>query len=106
MAERWRIPDRMVGSDPTRWAVWYGPADVDGDCATEIDGDTADGWTVRTYQHVDGLIEQYDRDTPFLVLETHVGYAEADDYAVAVGIGVDRIAEQGGDESWAAELPQ
>ena len=101
MSDLWREPDSRSDDN---WAVWYGPAGQDGDCATECERQF-DGFVVREFQHVGGLIEDYDEDQPFLCIETWVSDEEANNLCKAVGIGVDRIREQGGPESFVESLP-
>jgi len=115
--EQWREPDEASEYS----AVWYGPGGrAEAEQATEIEG-TAGGWYVREYQHLEGYVDEFDPDEPFLVTETHVslsetlsaldegGVAEPDDpielmrYAVAFGVA--DLAERGGSESYASELP-
>jgi hypothetical protein len=115
--EPWREPDEASEYS----AVWYGPGGrSEAEQATEIEG-TAGGWYVREYQHLEGYVDEFDPDEPFLVTETHVslsetlaaldegGITEPDDpielmrYAVAFGVA--DLAERGGSESYASELP-
>jgi hypothetical protein len=95
--DAWREPDIQIGA----WAVWYGPEGADGDCATEVEGST-----VRQYQHVDGLIEDYEPSTPFLVTETTVDTKRDIGIRKIVAIGVEQLSYWGGEEYWADELPK
>lgn len=94
--EPWRAPDKQVKLF-RGWAVWYGPGGEEGDCATEVEDDN-----VRSYQYVEG----YDARTPYLVTETYVGDVYANNIGQLAQIGVDRLSEHGGVESWARELPR
>lgn len=86
-----------------RW-IWYGPAGVDGDCATEVVVYTPGSFLVREYQYVEGYLEDYEKETPFLCTEVYIEYEGGP--CVAARIGANQIAQSGGTESWHAELPQ
>jgi hypothetical protein len=103
--KQWRTPDdQVVGIRYHRtWAVWYGPAGINGDYATEIES-TPGGWVVREYQCVLGYFDEYN-GPPFLCTETFVSNEESDQYEIAIDIGVKRIAYYGGDESFVDSLP-
>jgi hypothetical protein len=114
--EQWREPD-----DASEYsAVWYGPGGrEEAEQATEIES-TSGGWYVREYQHMAGYVDDFDPDEPFLVTEAFVDQDETlaalDEAGItdlgrfgllryAVAFGVADLAERGGSESYAAELP-
>ena len=117
--EQWREPD-----DYNEWlAIWYGPGGRDeAEQATKIEQEGGRrGWVVSEYQHLEGYVDDFDPDEPFLVTETVVdrqetldalaeaGLSEPEDeleimrYAVAFGVAY--LAERGGEESFDSELP-
>lgn len=99
MLEKWREPDVTVEGNGY-YSVWYGPGGEEGDCATEVEGNN-----VREYQHVEGYFDEYDKDKPFMCTETFVENAEDYDVRTIVAIGVQQIAEFGGEETMEANLP-
>lgn len=99
--KRFRAPDTSDGMFYT-WAVWYGPGGPAGDCATEVERYDSESFVVREYCHIGGLIDDYNPETPFLCTEIVV---KAPDMRSAAALGVLRIAERGGSESFVSELP-
>jgi hypothetical protein len=106
-AEPFREPDEEVAG----YAIWYGPDGAEGDVATEVEREHL-GYIVREYHHVEGYIDDYDPDEPFLVTETVVDEDDVPDVddrmalRYAAAIGVQQMFERGGEESWASELPR
>lgn len=97
--EQFRKPDASFGY---QWAVWYGPDGVNSDCATEVEKG-AGYYVVRGYQDVTGYYDVIPPEGHILCIETTV---EASSLRHAARLGVDKIAEQGGEESFVTELPQ
>lgn len=110
-----RKPDSQFGQD---WAVWYGRGGAQGDCATECEKVYA-GYHVKEFLDIRGYFDTgtYDATTPYLVTSTFVSAKEIEDAAqefdsistsieIAARLGVDKIAEQGGTEEFAEQLPQ
>lgn len=95
----WRKPDKSYKDE---WGVWYGPNGEEGEHATEVE---AGGpfFAVREFTFVGTLIDDCDPDFPFLCIETTI---KAGSLQEAVGLGVLKIAEQGGEESFVSELPR
>lgn len=98
MLEQWRQPDCFFLA---QWGIWYGPNGVEGDCATEVELGCG-YYAVREFQNISGLIEDFDKDFPFLCTEITV---KASNLRHAAALGVLKIAEQGGDESFVETLP-
>jgi len=98
----WREPDLRIGNT---YAVWYGPAGVEGDCATEIEHDGW-YWRITEYQHVGGLVDEYQADTPFLTQTTYIDTLAAHvPLRYVVSRGVDYMGHYGGSEGWEEYLP-
>ena len=97
--EKWREPDVTVEGNGF-YSVWYGPEGEDGDCATEVEGNT-----VRQYQHVGGYFDVYLKDRPFLCTETYVEDIGTNDPRALVAVGIDQISEFGGEETMENSLP-
>lgn len=105
--KKFREPDDYFSAkDGTvKWATWYGPRGSEGDVATEVEKEVG-GYIVSSYQHVAGLIDDYDTDFPFLKTSTWVDEEETSDIREAAFIGIERLDNQGGDEEMVAELPR
>lgn len=105
--KKFREPDNYFSSDDYlgEWAVWYGPRGSEGDVATEVEKEVG-GYIVSSYQHVAGLIDDYDTDFPYLKTSTFVDDEETTDIREAAFIGIERLDNQGGDEEMVAELPR
>ena len=95
----WRKPDKSYGDE---WGVWYGPSSPQRDHATEVERSPS-YYVIREFTFVGTLIDDCDPDFPFLCIETTV--EEADSLQEAVGLGVRKIAEEGGAESFVSGLP-
>ena len=93
----WRVPDNQVMQI---WAVWYGPAGPEGDCATEVERISEGLYEVSEYTCVVGLID----NPPAPILKTTT-VIEAPDLLVAPSIGTQYLAYYGGEETWVNELP-
>ena len=111
-----RKPDYNFGQD---WAIWYGPSGSNGDCATEAEAYGNGAYCVREFTDIRGLFDDYDKAVPFLCIEVYVSAEEiaveqAKQHAIAgrfstrlaANLGAQKIAEQGGNESFVSELPQ
>lgn len=92
-----RKPDEKIGN----WAIWYGIGGKLGDCATTVESNPW-GYEVCEYQHVDGLIEQYGKEAPFLRVCTNI--EKAQNHRHAATLGTNRISQQGGAEDFVANL--
>lgn len=109
-----RKPDSQFGQD---WAVWYGKSGPSGDCATEVERHSG-GFTVREFQNIAGLFDDFDPKTPILVTRIFVSENELEErrkefdpiataIEIAARVGVDRMANEGSDgEEFASALPQ
>lgn len=91
----WREPDV---SGPGDYAIWYGPEGREGDCALEVEGPY-----VRQYQSVIGYLDNHD-GPPILCTETYLEDCP-EDIRLRAALGVARLAESGGEESFVEELP-
>lgn len=98
--ERFRAPDVKVG---TRYAVWYGPGGRNAEQATEVEHEGyGNNWRVSEYQYLEGYVDDFDPNFPFLRTTTSV---EARDAREAASLGVERIGHYGGDEETVESLP-
>jgi hypothetical protein len=116
--ERWRKPDVFETYAGGAHAIWYGPAGVDGDTATEcVWDDNANTFEVSEYQSVAGLFDSYDKSAPFLKNTTRftlkavhkavkdIGQKPTGILMWAVGLGVAQLAYFGGAEDMVCCLP-
>lgn len=125
--ELWRKPDVYTrGKDRIfpPLAIWYGPADAEGDVATvaEFEGD---GYIkVSEYQDMTGYIDDPEQlgDEPILITSTYLDAREVEHILSkakirkprsalqlirwAVGLGVAYLAYYGGSEEYTDELPR
>ena len=98
-----------------QWAVWYGPGGPEGECATEL-GKVQGGYAVSEYRCMVGRL---DEEEPFLRITAWVSDEEASAARrawnprsrlplpqFAARIGVNRIGENGGEETFVADLPK
>lgn len=114
---KWREPD----DNHEGYAIWYGPGNAP-EQATEVESYHG-GWIVSEYQHLGGYVADDDPHADdFLKISTFVSYGDVADainidrdeivfaedqdqyIRYAVKVGVDRISERGGEESYVKEL--
>lgn len=101
--DKWRKPDAYTKTDLTEQAIWYSVGGVNGDYATEVEKVGANEYGVREYVNVEGMIEDYDKENPFLCTATTV---TAQNIYDAVKHGIRYLGYFGGSESFVSELPQ
>lgn len=107
MSKRFREPDQCVfdATEQPIWAVWYGKGGVEGDVATEVSKEVG-GWVVSSYQHLAGLIDDYDPEYSFLKTTTWIDDKLTDDIREAAFIGIDQLDNSGGEEEMTESLPR
>lgn len=119
----WRSADGYAADG----AIWYGPAGVEGDTATEVTWTCRRSrceFTITEYQHVVGLVDN--PPAPFIATSATVLTDEIDQALFALGLpglsvdredpaewarwaaglGVAKLAHSGGHEEWVNELPE
>jgi hypothetical protein len=100
-------PDAQVpaSTDTPDWAVWYGGETPEtAEAAVEYDNGT-----VRQYQHAEGYIDRYDKETPFIVQEIEPDLpVGVESVRAVVSFALAQLAERGSDsgDSWVSELPR
>ena len=102
--------------------IWYGPGGDEGDCASELEFESGD-WKFSSYQHVEGYLDEYDKDFPFLkttvrfdtkdlksaLRQLDIKTKKLDDYDLALyaaDYGQAAEAYYGGTEEMVEDLPR